>query len=311
MNTSLTSLGNERGLLNWRFISRIRKIWPCLVWVFQGFLVICPPQPVFSKDVTVERRYVLMWQVQKDVSDSDLALLAGKGVNLIQAFGIVNWNDDEIKTYLDKAEKHGMGVVFTMGGLFDKSKSELSFDSERAKVLIGKWKEHPASFAWHPFDEPSHEKAMIPPHFLKEIYGFLKAEDPVGTVMISWNGTSDKHYDCCFSEEAFDLLDLHAYVREIPGERQQRLIETFIKHRKKIYPVIITIRSFNGGRKKRIPLPANGLRLQYDFFFKKHKITDNIGFYGWGLGNYRGIKDDPDLLRQFKELNISNHLIKK
>jgi hypothetical protein len=119
-------------------------------------------------------------------------------------------------------------------------------------------------------------------------------------VFLSWNATSEAHYRETFDETAFDILDIHAYVRDVPGRRQQSLLDQHKKHRKKAYPVLITVRAFNGGN--RPDLSPDGLRKQYQFFFKENRVTDNIGFYGWDLSPNRGINQNPDIMRQFRDL---------
>ena len=119
---------------------------------------------------------------------------------------------------------------------------------------------------------------------------------------MSWNGTSRNQYECCFTEKAFDVFDLHAYIKDTVGRRQQALLDKFKSHRKAQYPVIITLRSLNG--RKHPDLEPDGLQKQYDFFFKQNAITRNVGFYGWELGPNKGISQVPDIMRQFKEIDL-------
>ena len=55
-------------------------------------------------------------------------------------------------------------------------------------------------------------------------------------------------------------------------------------------------------------MSPDGLKRQYDFFFKENDVTTNVGFYGWALSPNRGIKDVQDIMKQFKELEISQKL---
>jgi len=273
-----------------------------LLLALLSIFILLLPVSAFSKP-SLNDRLVLMWQVQKNVPDEDLKLLKEKGINLVQSFPLINWTDEEIKAYLDRMNKQGFGVIMTIVSLSKKYNDTWSFDKEKASAFINKWKDHPAVFAWHAFDEPSNPSKEIPASFQEEVYRFIKNLDPKGQVFISWNGVSGKHYRCCFSEKAFDIFDLHAYVVDYPGFRQRKLINTFIEHKTRNYPVITTISAHNIQR--RPELPADGVKKQYEFFFKQNNVTRNIGFYGWKLSPNIGIKDDPDLMRQFKELKIN------
>jgi len=268
-----------------------------------GFIIFLMPISGLAFDVS--GRLILMWQVQKNVSGDELKFMKQKGVNLIQSFNITRWYDNDIKEYFDKAFAYEIGVVVTIGRLLKGDVDPKEFNYARAASFIKKWKHHPAIFAWHMLDEPCNAKDKIPPSIQREAYLFIKSLDPYRKILISWNGTSRRHYNCCFSEEAFDILDLHAYVRTLPGRRQINLIKEFLKNRKGDYPIIITLRSFN--RPKHPKLPIDGLKRQYEFFFKRNKITNNIGFYGWSLKPNKGIKNDPDIMRQFKGLEMQTN----
>lgn len=261
------------------------------------------PASAYSKP-SPDERLVLMWQVQKEVTDADLALMKSKGVNLVQAFPLMTWTDAEIKTYLDRMQKNNLGVIMTMVQLLKKTDTGWSpeFDFEKAKAFITKWKDHPAVFAWYAFDEPSHPKKRMPAAFQEKVYNFIKGLDPKGLVFMSWNGVQSRSYSCCFSENSFDVLDIHAYVTDTPGLRQRVGQDNFMKYRKKSYPVIVTLRVYNGPKKS--DLGPDGISKQYDFYFKQHNTTRNIGFYGWDLFPNKGIKQVRDFERQFKELKI-------
>jgi hypothetical protein len=251
-----------------------------------------------------QERLILMWQVQRGVTEDDLAFFSRKGITLIQSYGIVNWRDEDVKAYFEKALKYNIRAVVTMGKMLSKKEGKLTFDRERAKQFLTRWKNHPGVYAWHPFDEPCNPEIAVPSSFQNEVYAFLKSLDEKHPIMISWNGTSDKQYKPYFAENAFDILDLHAYVRDVPGVRQQNLLEAFTRHRKREYPVILTLRAFNSPGKEWPALSKDGLKKQYDFFFGKSSLTRNIGFYGWDLPKNLGISNDPDIMRQFKELNF-------
>lgn len=242
---------------------------------------------------------VLMWQVQNDFTDADGQLLKNKHVNTIQSFQVQFWKDDVVESYLRKAQKNGFKVIMSIDKMINKADDHWVYDSGKMAIFINKWKSHPAVFAWHPFDEAADRK--IPASFQEEVYKFIKTIDPQKPVFISWNGTTPASYDCCFSSNAFDILDLHAYVRERIADRQRKLIELYKKH-SVAKPVLITLRAFEGPDWKR--MPADELKEQHDYFFMETNVARNIGFYGWQLGPNKGISQVPDIMQQFKELNF-------
>jgi len=266
------------------------------------FFILLLPVAVFAGP-SLNDRLVVMWQVQHDVTDRELAFMKEKGINIIQSFRVRLWNENEIKSYLDRAQKAGMGVIISLTGLTKRIDNVWTFSPGPGDVaFIKKWKEHPALFAWQLFDEPANPDDRISAAIQEEAYRYIKSADPQTRVYQSWNGTSEESYRCCFSEDSFDILDLHAYINDSIGIRQRKLVEEFRKHQKKTYPIVITLRADDGGVFKKLPI--DGLKQQYDYFFTTNNITRNIGFYGWKLSPYRGISQVPDIMRQFKELTF-------
>ncbi|MDH4161663.1 MAG: hypothetical protein OEW15_03105 [Nitrospirota bacterium] len=248
-------------------------------------------------------RLVLMWQVQNTVSDEELVVLKRKGVNLVQSFPLITWRDAEIRSYLDRMHKFGFGVVMTVVSMSEKGPSGWSIRESALVGFIRKWRTHPAVFAWHTFDEPSNRGvAEVPKELQERVYGLVKSIDPDHPVMISWNGTSFWHYRF-FSEQAFDVLDLHAHITDTVGRRQAALINEFRKRRARDYPVIVTIATvYRPGNK---PLPEDAVIQQYRYFFGENVVTRNIGFYGWDLSRNIGIRKDTSLLSQFLDLELT------
>lgn len=276
----------------------------CKIILLALLIVLLPVRGYSREPISEGNRIVLMWQVQKDVTDQDLAIMNGKGVNIIQSFRIRQWNEKEIASYLDRARTAGMKVIIPLTSFVKKKGNSWVVAPGMGDVaFIKKWKDNPALFAWQLFDEPANPDKRIPASVQEEAYRRIKVLDPKAVVYQSWNGTSDDHYRCCFSEDSFDILDIHAYVSDGIGKRQKKLLEEFRKHRMKTYPVVITLRVCDGPDLKK-DLPPDGLRNQYDFFFKKNKVTKNIGFYGWDLNPNRGINQVPDIMRQFKAINL-------
>jgi hypothetical protein len=268
-----------------------------------AFIIICffLSTPVYAKP-RKDERLILMWIVEKSTSDNELTFLRKKGVNLIQTFHLLQWSDEEVRHYLDRAERFGFGVIMTVQSLTMKKSdgTGYAFNYEKARSFINKWKGHPAVFAWHAFDEPAQKN--ISATFQEDVYSFIKSLDPKGCVFLSWNGVLMKDYRRFFSEKSFDMLGIHKYVVSSFGFRQRTQMKNFLSSRTKSYPVIITLRAFNSHRRPLL-LP-DSLKEQYDSYMKENTFTKNIGFYGWANSPNKGIKDVPDIMRQFRELEL-------
>jgi len=253
------------------------------------FIVFTAIAPVRALD-----RYVLMWQVQKTVTDQDLELMKSKGINLIQAFTMPNWREDEIQAYLDKAAAHGMGVIFPLMPLLKVTYTETAFDRERATVLINRWKSHPALFAWHTVDDPTGFKRRFSGAFQEKLYMFVKNLDPKHKVFISGNWAAEKDYACCFNAYAYDIVGIQAYGMNAEAEKENP-VDEFLKHHRNSAPMIITLIAND--------LLPGGLQRQYDDLFKKRELAPNVGFYGWQLNpGKKSFTSSPDMLEQFLKL---------
>jgi len=241
-----------------------------------------------------------MWQVQKDVTDQDLILLKKQGVNLIQSFSLFRWSDNEIKNFLDKIQRHSLPFVVSLCGFFkgEKGGPENLKNFYRCANFINKWKYHPAIKYWHTIDEPKNH------HLSKEdqeqAYKFVKNLDPQRKILVSLNLTTQRDYNNYFTEKAFDILDIHAFVDPNISQRQRNLLDLIKKNKHDNYPIIITLRICNWS--KWHDLPNNSLQDQYNFFIKKGGLTNNYGFYGWELDPLKGISQVGYLKNQFIEL---------
>lgn len=236
----------------------------------------------------------MMWQVHQSVSDAQLDEFNTLGINTIHSFNIVSWPDKQIKEYLDRAAAHGIHVIAYIG--FVKSSSPgWIYDKERAKEFINKWKNHPAILAWHILDEPINRYSKS---FQEEIYQFVKSLDTERPVMISFNGGPAHQWREYFTEEAFDILDIHRYPNP-ELNREEELIKGFLKARTKNYPVIVTLRAFNGP--KWVDLPSGSIKAQFNLF-KKHNLRNNIAFYGWHLSPNTGLNRLPEMYDEVKAL---------
>lgn len=250
----------------------------------------------------IPSRIVLMWQVHHNVTDDELKFLNTLGINTIQSFQFSTWSDEQIQSYLNKAASHGMGVLGYIGKLMKYDSTTGKYvHTQEAKIFVEKWKSHGAIMGWHLMDEPKEDKILKKNQ--EDLYKHIKNIDRDHPIMISTNVASTKEFDMYFTENAFDILDLHRYVNPNIAKAQVEEVENFFKWRKKTYPVIATFRAWNGSEFKvrRKDMVENSLMEQYNFYVKKMGIN-NFGFYGWALSPNRGIKDDPMIHDQFVSL---------
>lgn len=274
-------------------VSILKIIWLCSVlFVLQCY------QSAVAVPATELTPIRLMWQVGQDTKDEELDLLKQSGINTIQSFGLTDWTELAIQKYLDRVDLYGLKVIVYLGWILDRdaSKAHWSF-GESAQQFVLKWKAHPAIYAWHTFDEPKEPSKRASKIDQESVYARLKNIDPSKPVMVSGNFTNDSDYSDYFSEKAFDMLELHAYIDDVISARQQILIDLFLSHHVANYPVIITLRAYNG--EGRATMTQNSLAEQYQFFFKQNNISNNVGFYGWRLSPNRGIWNDPHIKKQF------------
>ncbi len=267
-------------------------VWICIVFILANMGI--------AKTGEIDPRICLMWQVPMDVSELEMDRMKWAGVTVVHHFNIARWNDAEIGDYLEKMRLCGLRVVIYVGELLAHEDNEWRI-SKRGRDFIEKWKNEPALYAWHTFDEPIAAGRQALWHQQERVYRQLKSLDGLTPVMVSLNLTTRYHWENFFSEEAFDILDLHAYVNKGVGERQEKLISSFEDRRTGEYPVVVTLRAFNGWS-GRDDLSKSGLREQYNFFFMDRKTTRNVGFYGWRLGLYSGISQSGNLLFQFLDV---------
>jgi Glycosyl hydrolases family 2, TIM barrel domain len=243
---------------------------------------------------------VLMWQVQQSGPHGDFALLRNLGVNAVQASKLATWPAAEIQAYLDGASSERL-KVFVYLGIFREGDGPDCRYSDAGIRFIRTYQSHPAVHAWHSLDEPAGHG--ISRECQRALYDAIKALDPTRPVMVSSNTDDSDDYERYFDERAFDILEMHKYVNPRPSAAQERLLDLFRAHRSRDYPVIITLRAFNSPHKlARMPMTEGSLTEQYAFFFAEPPLTRNLGFYGWDLSPNKGLKNDPDLRRDFDAL---------
>jgi hypothetical protein len=74
-------------------------------------------------------------------------------------------------------------------------------------------------------------------------------------------------------------------------------------------PRIVTLRAFDApGKVRREGMQAGGLASQYEYFFVKNRIGDDIGFYGWQLAPNLGISQIYWLRQEFGRLALEKKL---
>jgi hypothetical protein len=261
--------------------------------------------PAMAKEKFLDSHIRMMWQVHYYVSDKQLEEFSKLGINVIQSFGIMYWTDVQIKQYLDMALAHNIKVVVYLGGFV---RGDGEYDEKAIQKFIQKWAYHLAIWAWHTLDEPINRYSKF---FQEEIYQFVKSLDHERPIMISFNGGPAYHWKEYFTEKAFDILDIHRYPNP-KLDREEELIKGFLKARTKNYPVIVTLRAFNGP--KWVDLPSGSIKAQLDLF-KKYNMGDNIAFYGWALSPNVGLNELPDMYSEVKAVlreitgNSSSHTI--
>ncbi|MFA6106503.1 MAG: glycosyl hydrolase 53 family protein [Patescibacteria group bacterium] len=277
----------------------------------------------------------VMWQVKRDTSDEELKFFQEAGINTIQDSNIAKWKDEEISKYLDLAKKHSMKVMVSVV-IFNKcscdDRSDCTSDGicktgegswRPTKIIksdsgqdisisdfINKWKNNDAVLAWMTFDEPKIKK--VNKSSQEYTYRFIKNIDPVHPIFLNTNINTQEGYDNYYTEKAFDILDIHHYVRGKIEKSQEDLIKFFKANKKSNFPVIITLRAFNRRDPDKDPIPdmnaENSLQKQYDFFIKNSDITDNVGFYGWSLNPNMGINQVAEIKKQFVDLILPSQV---
>jgi hypothetical protein len=243
---------------------------------------------------------VLMWQVQQSGPTGDFELLRSAGVNAVQASRMATWPEADIRAYLDGAARNGL-KVFAYLGIFREGTGPDCRYSDEAARFIRAWISHPAIYAWHSLDEPGSNH--ITRDCQRALYRAIKALDPGRPVMLSSNNDDAGDFDRYFTEDAFDIFELHKYVNPRPDAAQERMLELLRTRRTRDYPVIITLRAYNAPHKPaRLPMTEDSLREQYRYFIEGPRLTRNFGFYGWDLSRNHGIKSDPGIRRMFDDL---------
>lgn len=265
--------------------------------------------PRTARKAQLPERIVMMYQVTGKNYAKDFAELKSLGVNVAQSFSLSQMDPEYVDGYLAAAESAGIGVVINVAKFVEGKDANCALSSE-GESFIQAHAAAPALLAWHTVDEAATHG--ITKQCQVRIYRQVKKLDPQHLVMASVNFTQQKDYDGYFDERAFDFLDLHRYVGTDVGPSQQRLIDVFRKNRKRDYRVIVTLRAFNAvadkvrrndqREMKRQDMRGGALDAQYDYFFRKNKLGDDIGFYGWRLSNNLGISQLDWMKKDFERL---------
>jgi len=273
--------------------------------VMLALLVLCSiPQPAESRELPP--RIVMMWQVTGKDYANDFNVLKRAGINTVQSFALAGMDPAYVDGYLDAAQAAGVGVVAYIGGMVQGQGATCAL-SEANAAFVKQHAAAPAMLAWHTVDEPVNHK--VTKECQRRLYEQVKSLDPKHLVMMSINFTKQAEYDGFFDERAFDFLDLHRYVNPDVGPAQQRLVDLFRQNRTRNYRVIVTLRAFDApGKVRRESMQAGGLASQYEYFFVKNRIGDDIGFYGWQLAPNLGISQIDWLKQEFGRLALEKKL---
>jgi hypothetical protein len=260
-------------------------------WISITVFICC----VFTGASSLARINILMWQVPPWTSEVNLSYLASKGVTLTQSFAMLKASDTEILLHLTKLQKYGMRSVFWIGP--PKGVGSKCHFSDRSIDFIRRHKGNLTIAAWHILDEAAehgHNKACQ-----RALYQSVKQVDPSRPIMQSINYTTEAMFREYFSEDAFDILEVHAYVNPHPNLRQQRQLSLLKKYKTKNYNVIVTLRAFNSTTKKRrIKMVANSFCEQYQQLIEESDFQ-SIGFYGWDLSPNEGLNKVEYIRKDF------------
>ncbi len=242
---------------------------------------------------------VLMWQVPWNTTEGDLAYLASQGITHTQSFAHGGRPDEDVLEHLEALKRHGLKAFVYLGKL-RQTPNGCRYPARTVDRIL-KMKDNPTIAAWHTVDEPANHD--ISKECQRDLYEQVKALDPDRPIMVSTNNNRRFKYSEFFTEDAFDILDIHYYVNPHIARGQQNLINFFKEFRTRDYPVIITFRAFESphrpNRKKMVP---GSFGDQYNFFIADAGVTRNFGFYGWKLSPNVGIKRLPNLQRDFESL---------
>lgn len=243
---------------------------------------------------------VMMWQVAGDDPAADFGVLRALGVNTVQSFNLVARPQDYVQRYLAAAEAAGMAVIPFIGNR-KTDRGDPCELPEAGRQFILRHRSSAAVVAWHSADEP--ELRGTPRVCQVRLYAEIKSLDPGRPVLLSATFSSQEQYDEYFTEDAFDILDLHKYVNLRVASPQREMVRLFRENRKRSYPVIVTLRAFDSpGKFWRFDMDDGDLIDQYRYFIEEEGLTRNVGFYGWNLAPNLGIASLPALRREFERL---------
>jgi len=256
--------------------------------------------PIAAQCAELPPRIVMMWQVTGRDYASDFREIKSMGANTVQSFALAGEDPAYVDGYLKAADEAGLGVVAFVGKFIDGQDDSCALSPAGADFV----RSHagaPALLAWHTVDEPTNHQ--ITKACQRRIYDQMKAIDPKHPVLVSINFTKQQEYDGYFDERAFDILDLHKYPNPDVGPAQERLLSTFKQNRHRKYRVIVTLRAFDSpGKATRASMREGTLFQQYEYFFGRDKVGNDIGFYGWRLAPNRGIAQIDWLKAEFLRL---------
>ena len=110
-------------------------------------------------------------------TDADFEAVRSMGINYVHLYGLTKDPLNEaafarIQQYLDLAEKHHLKVMFDLDGSRRVPGNQL----EEMRVLVQRFKNHPALGIWYLFDEPDNKKLTAKD--IAPFYKMIKAESP-------------------------------------------------------------------------------------------------------------------------------------
>ncbi|AFY81394.1 hypothetical protein [Oscillatoria acuminata] len=105
------------------------------------------------------------------------AKVSGEGINILMPYITGDLSDERVFRYLDAAEEAGVKVLLEVRRSLVESGNNLGVQN-----FVNTFKNHPAIFGWHLYDEPDHKK--FSPSILKQLYNSIKSVDSLHPVAI-------------------------------------------------------------------------------------------------------------------------------
>lgn len=242
----------------------------------------------------------ILWQVHPNTRKSELVKLNQLGINTVQSFSYSNFDINTILNFHKLLKDLNMKSIPYIGIRRKDEKANCKLTEEK-KVWLKKLAIHDVIYAWHTFDEPRNKNYASKKCQL-EMYKSVKSIFPRIPVFISLNNTRQRHYNSKFSVHAADTFGLHAYGNPYPGGRQKRMIKLAEINipRNLNKEILLTVRAWNDPDGDWHPITDTSI-VDTARFYNTSIRHAGIGFYGWELNPFIGLKRNRTKLKQLSE----------